>query len=152
MYLISDNIDTLTGMRLAGVDGVVVHERNELRGAIENAMKNNPNMKNRHGIVHAQILNEDLIERIQKSNIIAYIQPIFLEYDLTIAESRVGKERIENSYAFRKMYDKGIKIPFGTDSPVEDFEMCIRDRVYSIAHTCGCNKHSRHRVCGVCQF
>ena len=26
MYLISDNIDTQTGMRLAGVDGVVVHE------------------------------------------------------------------------------------------------------------------------------
>ena len=37
MYLISDNVDTLTGMRLAGVDGVVVHERNELREAIENA-------------------------------------------------------------------------------------------------------------------
>lgn len=70
--------------------------------AIENAMKNNPNMKNRHGIVHAQILNEDLIERIQKSNIIAYIQPIFLEYDLTIAESRVGKERIENAMLSEK--------------------------------------------------
>ena len=27
MYLISDNLDTLTGMRLAGVDGIVVHER-----------------------------------------------------------------------------------------------------------------------------
>ena len=38
MYLISDNVDTLTGMRLAGVDGVVIHERNELREAIENAM------------------------------------------------------------------------------------------------------------------
>lgn len=38
MYLISDNVDTLTGMRLAGMDGVVVHERNELREAIENAM------------------------------------------------------------------------------------------------------------------
>ena len=25
MYLISDNVDTYTGMRLAGVDGVVVH-------------------------------------------------------------------------------------------------------------------------------
>ena len=34
MYLISDNIDTLTGMRLAGVDGIVVHEREELRCAI----------------------------------------------------------------------------------------------------------------------
>ena len=30
MYLISDNIDTWTGMRLAGVDGAVVHERDEL--------------------------------------------------------------------------------------------------------------------------
>lgn len=39
MFLISDNIDTLTGMRLAGVDGVVVHERQELRKAMEAAME-----------------------------------------------------------------------------------------------------------------
>ena len=38
MFLISDNIDTLTGMRLAGVDGVVVHERQELRKEMEAAM------------------------------------------------------------------------------------------------------------------
>jgi V/A-type H+-transporting ATPase subunit F len=38
MYLISDNVDTLTGMRLAGVDGVIVHEKEELREAIEKAM------------------------------------------------------------------------------------------------------------------
>lgn len=31
MYLISDNVDTYTGMRLAGVDGVVVHKRDELK-------------------------------------------------------------------------------------------------------------------------
>ena len=37
MYLISDNIDTLTGMRLAGVPGVVVHEKNELKEALETA-------------------------------------------------------------------------------------------------------------------
>ena len=35
MYLISDNIDTYTGMRLAGVEGVVVHERTELKEALE---------------------------------------------------------------------------------------------------------------------
>ena len=34
MYLISDNIDTFTGMRLAGVEGAVVHERQELREEI----------------------------------------------------------------------------------------------------------------------
>ena len=38
MYLISDNVDTLTGMRLAGVDGVVVHEREELRKELETVM------------------------------------------------------------------------------------------------------------------
>ena len=27
MYLISDNVDTLTGMRLAGVDGMSTRER-----------------------------------------------------------------------------------------------------------------------------
>ena len=39
MYLISDNVDTLTGMRLAGVEGVVVHEREELKTALDNAFK-----------------------------------------------------------------------------------------------------------------
>ena len=38
MYLISDNVDILTGMRLAGVDGVVVHEREELRRALETTL------------------------------------------------------------------------------------------------------------------
>ena len=38
MYLISDNKDTYTGMRLAGVEGVVVHEREELRKELETAM------------------------------------------------------------------------------------------------------------------
>ena len=37
MYLISDNVDTQTGMRLAGVEGVVVHERQELKEALEKA-------------------------------------------------------------------------------------------------------------------
>ena len=35
MYLIRDNKDTYTGMRLAGVEGVVVHEREELKEALE---------------------------------------------------------------------------------------------------------------------
>ena len=31
MFLLSDNVDTLIGMRLAGVEGVVLHEEPELR-------------------------------------------------------------------------------------------------------------------------
>ena len=43
MFLISDNIDTYTGMRLAGVEGVVVHERDELKKALEEAIANKEN-------------------------------------------------------------------------------------------------------------
>ena len=43
MYLISDNIGTWTGMRLAGVEGCIVHERAELRKALEDAIANKEN-------------------------------------------------------------------------------------------------------------
>lgn len=43
MFLISDNIDTYTGMRLAGVEGVVVHEREALHRALEEAISNKEN-------------------------------------------------------------------------------------------------------------
>ena len=37
-YLISDNVDTAMGMRLAGIEGVVVHEDSEVRDALTKAM------------------------------------------------------------------------------------------------------------------
>lgn len=39
-YLISDNIDTYVGMRLVGIEGVVVHESKEVREALTGAMEN----------------------------------------------------------------------------------------------------------------
>ena len=38
-YLISDNIDTQVGMRLAGIDGIVIHEADEVRKALKEAME-----------------------------------------------------------------------------------------------------------------
>ena len=38
MFLISDNVDTWTGMRLAGVDGIVVHERGEIIDELKKAV------------------------------------------------------------------------------------------------------------------
>ncbi len=38
-YLISDNIDTIVGMRLAGITGVLVHEDGEVRRALTEAME-----------------------------------------------------------------------------------------------------------------
>lgn len=88
---------------------------------IEEVQRRHTGRSNRHGIVHAQILSEELIARIAEAGIVAYIQPVFLECDLHMAESRVGPKRLENSYHFRKLYDAGIPVPFGTDAPVEPF-------------------------------
>lgn len=38
-YLISDNVDTQVGMRLAGIEGVVVHEPEEVRRELTSAME-----------------------------------------------------------------------------------------------------------------
>ena len=38
-HLISDNIDTVVGLRLAGIEGVLVHEEAEVRKALSEAME-----------------------------------------------------------------------------------------------------------------
>lgn len=74
MFLISDNKDTYTGMRLAGVEGVVVHQREELKEILEQVMQDNE-----IGIVLlTEILGRefpDLIEEIKKS----YKLPLLIE-------------------------------------------------------------------------
>lgn len=37
-FLLSDNIDTQMGMRLAGIEGIVIHEREEVLRELEKAM------------------------------------------------------------------------------------------------------------------
>ena len=39
-YLLSDNVDTQIGMRLAGVEGKVVQEKDKFRLALDEALKN----------------------------------------------------------------------------------------------------------------
>lgn len=39
-YLISDNIDTIVGMRFAGVPGILVHEKKETSDALNAALAN----------------------------------------------------------------------------------------------------------------
>ncbi|MEG0307854.1 MAG: amidohydrolase [Clostridium sp.] len=74
----------------------------------------------RHGIVHCQITSKDIMERMKNLDIMAYIQPIFLDYDMHIVEDRVG-ERAKESYAFKTMEDLGIKLSIGSDAPVVHF-------------------------------
>ena len=73
----------------------------------------------RHGIVHCQITDMPLLQRMAHNDILAFMQPIFLTHDLYIIENRVGKELASTSYALATMKKMGIKASYGTDSPVE---------------------------------
>jgi predicted amidohydrolase YtcJ len=88
--------------------------------AIENAKNAYPEYSPRHAIVHCQITDAPLVERFAKNRIAALVQPIFLHYDMHIAEDRVGKQLASTSYAFGAMDKLGIHCSYGTDSPVED--------------------------------
>lgn len=39
-FLLSDNVDTLVGMRLVGIEGIVIHERQEVLKELDKAMQN----------------------------------------------------------------------------------------------------------------
>lgn len=74
----------------------------------------------RHGVVHAQITDKALVQRFRTLDVLAFVQPIFLHYDMHVVESRVGPELAHTSYAFGTMNAIGVHTSFGTDSPVED--------------------------------
>jgi predicted amidohydrolase YtcJ len=86
--------------------------------AIEKAMKDEPK-ELRHRIVHCQIADDSLFERMAKLGITADIQPAFVASDYTIVEDRVGSERGSKSYAWKTMLEQGIHLGGGSDCPVE---------------------------------
>lgn len=73
----------------------------------------------RHGLVHCQITDRPILERISNLDILAMYQPIFLDYDMHAVESRCGKEMSATSYAFNTLQQLGGHISYGTDAPVE---------------------------------
>ena len=76
--------------------------------------------KLRHTLIHCQITDKELLERIANLGILVSYQPIFLDYELHIVDKRCGSELASTSYAFKTLDDLGGKIAYGTDAPVED--------------------------------
>lgn len=95
-------------------------------GAIDMALKSIEKIKDtkdfkyrRNGLVHCQITDKELFERMKKLNVGIYYQPIFLHYDMHIVEDRVGHEKASTSYAYKTAMDMGVKIGFGSAGPVD---------------------------------
>jgi hypothetical protein len=70
-------------------------------------------------IEHAQVVAPEDIPRFAELDVIASMQPTHATSDMYWAEDRVGPERIQGAYAWRRMLDAGVALACGSDFPVE---------------------------------
>lgn len=70
-------------------------------------------------IEHAQVLREEDFDYF-KSGIIPSVQPTHATSDMYWAGERLGKDRLKNAYAYKKLLQKAGVIALGTDFPVEE--------------------------------
>src|SRR5690606_18738191 len=70
-------------------------------------------------IEHAQILAPQDLSRLAGLHVIASMQPTHATSDMPWAEDRLGPERINGAYAWRKLRDSGARLALGSDFPVE---------------------------------
>lgn len=78
-----------------------------------------PDIPLRDRFIHAQVLNEDLVQRMKKLPLIVDIQPRFVVSDFPWVLDRVGEMRTKYLYAWRKLLDAGLICGGGSDAPIE---------------------------------
>jgi predicted amidohydrolase YtcJ len=70
-------------------------------------------------IEHAQVVAVDDIPRFAQLGVLASMQPTHATSDMPWAGDRLGSQRLAGAYAWRRFSDAGVRMPFGSDFPVE---------------------------------
>ena len=68
---------------------------------------------------HAQIVDVADLPRFARAGIIASMQPTHQTSDRTMAEARLGPNRLGGAYAWQSLARSGVRLAFGSDFPVE---------------------------------
>lgn len=87
--------------------------------AMEKALAKTQVQDARLRIEHSQILDESDVPRFAALGIIPSMQPTHCTTDMHWIEERIGSERSQYSYAWRTLLETGVRIPGGSDAPVE---------------------------------
>lgn len=77
------------------------------------------NEDRRWRVEHAQIISPEDFKYFNK-NVIPSVQPTHATSDMYWAEERLGPNRIQGAYAFKKLLDQAGIVALGTDFPVEE--------------------------------
>jgi len=88
-----------------------------LMDMLERIIEKNGEKDRRFRLVHAQVMTDRDIKRGGQMKIIAEVQPFHTSDDLRWMEERIGHDRSRGAYAFRRLWDSGATVSFGSDSP-----------------------------------
>lgn len=69
-------------------------------------------------VEHSQVIAEDDFKYFSK-NIIPSVQPTHATSDMYWAQDRLGEDRIQGAYAYKKLLEQAGLVALGTDFPVE---------------------------------
>jgi predicted amidohydrolase YtcJ len=76
-------------------------------------------MEARHRVEHAQVVAPADFARFRDLGVIASMQPSHAISDKRWAQERLGEYRVLGAYSWHTMMAHGVRVPFGTDWPVE---------------------------------
>ncbi len=88
-----------------------------LMDMLERIIAENGERDRRFRLVHAQVMTDRDIERAGSLGIVAEVQPFHTSDDMRWMEERIGRDRSRGAYAFRRLWDAGAVVSFGSDSP-----------------------------------
>ncbi|MEX2495444.1 MAG: amidohydrolase [Woeseia sp.] len=88
-----------------------------LMDMLERIIEKNGEKDRRFRLVHSQVMTDRDIERGGSMRIVAEVQPFHVSDDMRWMEERIGRERSRGAYAFRRLWDAGATVSFGSDSP-----------------------------------
>ncbi|SCX95726.1 amidohydrolase [Alkaliphilus peptidifermentans] len=125
--LIYDNNKLEALLRLAADNGLqlAVHAIGD--GAMNQLLEifdkffGNGEKNHRSRLIHCQITNKKIIDKMKELNVIADIQPSFLMTDMKMVPARIGDKRARDSYNWKTMLEKGVVAAGGSDCPIESF-------------------------------
>ena len=83
-------------------------------------------------VIHAQVVHADDFARFGRLKLVAEVNPYHVSDDMRWMEERIGRDRLQGAYAFRKLKDAGAVLIFGSDSPGTNAARYFLNPVYGL--------------------
>ncbi len=88
----------------------------------QEAARRYPHPDPRFRVIHASMAGPRILDRFEKQEVIADIQPSFIPSDYVLVDRHLGPKRAAWTYRWKDFIDRGIRLAGGSDCPVENYE------------------------------